>query len=34
VTEISFTGGRAKTEKAVAADMERMYGPRKRRTAR
>jgi CubicO group peptidase (beta-lactamase class C family) len=34
VTEISFAGGRAKAEKAVAADMERMYGPRKRRAAR
>ena len=34
VTEISFAGGRAKAEKAVAADMERRYGPRKRRAAR
>ncbi len=34
VTEISFAGGRARPEKAVAADMERRYAPRKRRAAR
>jgi CubicO group peptidase (beta-lactamase class C family) len=34
VTEIWFAGGKATPEKAVAAEMERRYGPRKRRPAR
>ena len=34
VTEVWFAGGKGTREKAVAAEMERKYGPRKRRTAR
>jgi CubicO group peptidase (beta-lactamase class C family) len=34
VTEVWFAGGKATREKAVAAEMERRYGPRKRRTGR
>jgi hypothetical protein len=34
VTEVWFAGGKATREKAVAAEMERRYGPRKRRPAR
>jgi CubicO group peptidase (beta-lactamase class C family) len=34
VTEVWFAGGKGMREKAVAAEMERRYGPRKRRPAR
>ena len=34
VTEVWFAGGKVRAEKAVAAEMERRYGPRKRRPAR
>ena len=31
VTEVWFAGGKGRREKSVAAEMERRYGPRKRR---
>jgi CubicO group peptidase (beta-lactamase class C family) len=34
VTEVWFAGGKGTREKAVAAEMERRYGPRQRRPAR
>jgi CubicO group peptidase (beta-lactamase class C family) len=34
VTEVWFAGGKGTREKSVAAEMERRYGPRKRRPAR
>jgi CubicO group peptidase (beta-lactamase class C family) len=34
VTEVWFAGGKGTREKAVVAEMERRYGPRKRRPAR
>jgi hypothetical protein len=34
VTEVWFAGAQATREKAVAAEMERRYGPRKRRPVR
>jgi len=34
VTEVWFAGSKVRPEKAVAAEMERRYAPRKRRPAR